>query len=92
MNKSSLSKQREIKAFNTECEPFYIVSHDDGSFSLCLACSSLSSEYKDYGQEAFNRYAKEKGEPIKDAQGFYNRGSGYEWQAAFKKAFSDTLG
>lgn len=84
-----MSLQKEINAFNTECKPFYIVSHDDGNFSLCLVCSSLSSEYKDYGQEAFNRYAKGKGEPIKDAQGFYNHGSGYEWQAAFKKAFQD---
>lgn len=82
-----MSKQNEIKAFNTECKPFYIVSHDDGSFSLCLSLSSLSDEYEDFGQKAFNDFATERGEPVKDGYGRYNRGSGYDWQAACKKAF-----
>ena len=84
-----MSKQNEIKAFNTECEPFYIVSHDDGSFSLCLSLSSLVDEYEDFGQEAFNAFATEQGEPVKDGYGRYNRGSGYDWQAACKKAFEN---
>ena len=84
-----MSKQNEIKAFNTECEPFYIVSHDDGSFSLCLSLSSLTDEYEDFGQEAFNAFATERGEPVKDGYGRYNRGSGYDWQAACKKAFEN---
>lgn len=76
-----------IKGFNEECKPFYIVDHDDNSFSLCLSLSSLNSEYESFGQEAFNRFAEGRGEPVKDGYGRYNRGSGYDWQAACKKAF-----
>lgn len=82
-----MNMNKEIQAFNEECEPFYIVEHDDNSFSLCLSLSSLPSEHSDFGQEAFNTFAKERGEPIKDGYGRYNRGSGYDWQAACKKAF-----
>ena len=34
-------KQR-INKFNTENRPFYIVDHESGEYSLCLALSFLS--------------------------------------------------
>lgn len=84
-----MNVKNEIKAFNKECEPFYIVDHDDNSFSLCLSLSSLPSEYENFGQEAFNAFAVERGESVKDGYGRYNRGSGYDWQDACKKAFEN---
>ena len=79
--------QLEIKQFNAEYCPFYIVDHDNGKFSLCLAFSFLKGQYEDYGQEAFNAYAEEMGEPIVDQYGMYTHGNGYEWEATFKQAF-----
>lgn len=78
--------KKEIRAFDEANRPFYIVDHDDGTFSLCLAFTFLDNEF---GQEAFNAYAQEIGEPIKDDLGFYSHGSGYEWEAVFKEAFKD---
>lgn len=63
------------------------MDHDNGEFSLCLAVSFLKGPYADYGQEAFNAYAEEMGEPVADKYGMYTHGNGYEWEAAFKKAF-----
>ena len=51
-------KQR-INKFNTENRPFYIVDHENGKCSLCLAFSFLEGDYKDFGQDAFDRYAGE---------------------------------
>lgn len=82
-----MNVQKEIKQFNAENCPFYIVDHDNGEFSLCLAASFLKGPYADYGQEAFNAYAIEMGEPVADKYGMYTHGNGYEWEAAFKKAF-----
>lgn len=81
--------KEQINAFNKENAPFYVVSHDNGNFSLCLAFSFLKDDMENYGQEAFNAYAREIGEPVVDKQGFYTHGSGYEWDAAFKEAFKD---
>lgn len=68
-------------------KPFYIVAHDDGTFSLCLPFTFFDGEYADYGQEAFNLYAAERGDPIME-QGLYTHGSGYEWETAFRQAFA----
>ena len=76
-----------INRFNTENRPFYIVDHDSGEYSLCLAFSFLDGEYKEFGQDAFNRYALEINEPVVDGRGMFTHGSGYEWQAVFEKAF-----
>ncbi|MCM1218746.1 MAG: immunity 51 family protein, partial [Lachnospiraceae bacterium] len=58
-----------------------------GRYSLCLALSFLPKEYEHFGQEAFNRYAAEIGEPaVIDGRGF-THGSGYEWEHVFAKAF-----
>lgn len=78
------SIKQEIEEFDAACKPFYLVDHDSGTFSLCLAFSFL--DY-DYGQEAFNAYAREIGVPERDKYGVYSYGNGYEWEAAFKEAF-----
>ena len=78
--------KQQIREFGASCKPFYLVDHDNGSFSLCLAFSFLDN---DYGQEAFNAYSREMGEPEKDNLGFYSHGNGYEWEAAFKEAFKN---
>lgn len=78
-----------IEEFNEANQPFYIVDHENGEYSLCLAFSFLRGDLKDYGQEAFNAYAREIGDPVADARGFYTHGDGYEWEAVFRKAFEN---
>ena len=78
--------KQEIAEFDAACKPFYLVDHDNGTFSLCLAFSFL--DY-DYGQEAFNAYAREIGVPVRDEYGVFSYGNGYEWAAAFKEAFKN---
>ena len=77
---------QQIKKFDAENKPFYMVAHGDGEYSLCLPLSSLKGEYNDFGQEAFNQYAIRAGEPITDGR-FYTHGDGYEWEYVFAKAF-----
>lgn len=84
MNEQSIKDR--IQAFNDENEPFYIVDHEDGQYSLCLCFMYAEG---DYCQEAFDRYAREIGDEPRDERGFYTHGSGYEWEAAFKKAFEN---
>ena len=81
-----MNTAKEIKQFNGENRPFYIVDHENGEYSLCLPLSFLGP-YEDYGQAAFNAYAVEVGDPVVEASGLYSHGSGYEWEAAFRKAF-----
>lgn len=80
---------KTIEEFNEANQPFYIVDHENGEYSLCLAFSFLRGDLKDYGQEAFNAYAREIGDPVADARGFYTHGDGYEWEAVFRKAFEN---
>lgn len=80
---------KQIEKFNDANRPFYLVDHENGQYSLCLAFSFLHGDLTDYGQEAFNAYAREIGEPIQDKRGFYTHGNGYEWEAAFRKAFEN---
>lgn len=84
-----MSIEQRIKTFNRANPPFYLVEHDDGTFSLCLAFSFLRGKYAGFGQDAFNQYAKQIGEPVKE-DGFYTHGNGYEWESVFKKAFEKT--
>lgn len=81
--------QLRIEAFNKANEPFYIVDHEDGKFSLCLPLCMLDSRYFPYCQEAFDAYAREIGKSPVDERGFFAYGNGYEWQAAFCHAFRD---
>lgn len=79
-----MTVNEQINEFNKEISPFYIVAHDNVDYSLCLAFSFLEDEYADYGQAAFDAYAKEIGQPERDRQGFCTHGNGYEWDAAFE--------
>lgn len=81
--------KEQIKEFNQQNAPFYVVNHDNGDFSLCLAFSFLKGDLADYGQYAFDAYAREIGEPTRDKQGFCTHGAGYEWDSVFKEAFKD---
>ena len=78
--------RQQVKKFDEENKPFYMVDHGDGEYSLCLPLSSLKGEYSDFGQEAFNQYAVRAGEPVTDGR-FYTHGDGYEWEYVFEKAF-----
>ena len=84
-----MNTQEQIEAFNQANPPFYIVDHEDGSFSLCLPLDFLTNEYRDYCQEAFDAYAVEIGEPPVDQHGSIAYGNGYDWEAAFQEAFKD---
>lgn len=78
----------KIKEFNKDNKPFYIVDHDDGTFSLCLPLDLLEEGFRDYRQEAFDAFAAENGEPLVKGH-FKTYGSGYDWQSAFQEAFKD---
>ena len=82
----SMDVRQQIKKFDEENKPFYLVDHENGVYSLCLPLSFLGAEYKDFGQEAFNQYAIRAGESVMDGR-FYTHGDGYEWQSVFEKAF-----
>lgn len=83
-----MNTQDRLNAFGQANAPFYMVDHDDGSFSLCLVFSFLKGDYVNYGQDAFNAYAREIGEPITDGR-FFTHGDGYEWSYVFQKAFEN---
>ena len=57
-----MNTTKQIKDFNEANRPFYIVDHENGQYSLCLAFSFLHGDLSDYGQEAFNAYARELGD------------------------------
>ena len=75
-------------------QPFYLVEHDDGTFSLCLAFSFLRGKYAGFGQDAFNQYAKQIGEPVKAVSYthlhvYAIEGNFDDAQTGVKKLFSD---
>ncbi len=78
--------EERIKELNRELEPFYLVSGDDGQFSLCARMNFMG---KEFGWASFEAYAIAIGEEPHDEQGYVNYGSGYDWEAAFKEAFKD---
>lgn len=89
MEGAEMDIKQRIDKFNTENRPFYIVDHDNGEYSLCLALSFLPEGYEDFGQEAFNRYAVEIGDPVMEDDYWFTHGTGHEWRAVFEKAFED---
>lgn len=89
MEGAGMDIKQRIDRFNRENRPFYIVDHDSGEYSLCLALSFLEGEYKNFGQEAFNRYAVEIGDPVMENGRWFTHGSGHEWKYVFEKAFED---
>ncbi len=78
--------EERLKVVNRELDPFYIVDHSNGTFSLCGRINYMEEEF---GQAAFDAYAEEIGEDPRDEQGYITYGSGYDWEAAFKEAFKD---
>jgi hypothetical protein len=78
--------EERIKELNRELEPFYIVDHCDGVFSLCARINNMDEEF---GQAAFDSYANEIGEDPRDEQGYIVYGSGYDFASAFREAFKD---
>lgn len=83
-----MTVQERIKQFGEKNAPFYICDHENGKYSLCLPLDFLSGDYEDFGQEAFNRYAVEMGEPI-EKNHCYTHGDGHEWGIVFTKAFEN---
>jgi hypothetical protein len=81
----------KIKEINAKIEPFYISRYDNGDFWLILPFTFLEGEYKNYRQEAFNKYAEANGEPV-EADGLFTHGNGYEWEYIFKIAFKGVDG
>ena len=41
--------RQQIKKFDEENKPFYLVDHENGVYSLCLPLSFLGAKYKDFG-------------------------------------------
>ncbi len=83
-----MTTAKRIARFYEQNAPFYLVDHENGQYSLCLPFSFLPDEYGNFGQDAFNRYAEEIGDPVMK-NGMYTHGSGYEWESVFKKAFDN---
>lgn len=81
-----MTVKERIKQFEKENAPFTLYEHDNGRYSLGLRFSFFTGRYENYGQEAFNDYALQAGEPVKDGQ-FFTHGNGYEWEDVFCKAF-----
>ncbi len=79
--------EERIKVVNQELDPFYIVDHSNGTYSLCGRINYIDDEF---GQAAFDAYAEEVGEEPRDEQGYITYGSGYDWESAFKEAFKDS--
>ena len=84
--------KERITRFGKENYPFYLVEHDDGTYSLCLVRDFLPGEDADYGQYAFDAYAVQNGEPAVTKSGLYTHGNGYEWGYVFAKAFHQEPG
>lgn len=84
-----MNSEERINQFNQNNRPFYIIDYENGKFGLCLPLDFLAGDYKDFRQEAFDRYAMGIGDPVMDSLGIYTHGSGYEWQIVFQKAFED---
>lgn len=79
--------KERITRFDKENYPFYLVDHDNGTYSLCLVRDFLCNEDADYAQYAFDAYAVENGEPTVTRSGLHTHGNGYEWGYVFSKAF-----
>ncbi len=79
----------KMDAFREQSAPFYIVDHDDGTFSLCLPFSFCDDAITENCQKAFDAYAESIGIPAIDSRGFHTYGNGYEWEEVFRQAFQN---
>lgn len=76
----------QIQKFNQDNAPFSIMDFENERFGLGLSFTFLKPPYANYGQDAFNAYAVHSGHsPVRD--GMFVRGSGYDWDEVFQKAF-----
>lgn len=82
MNETIIAKR--IEEFNKSHPPFTIMNNEDGQYSLSIMLSFLKEEYKNYCQESFDNYTRER-----EFDEDYTRGSGYDWEKAFHKAFEN---
>ena len=80
------TNEERIRDFNRDNAPFSIMDFENGRFGLGLSFTFLKPPYANYGQNAFNAYAVRSGHPpVRD--GMFVRGSGYDWDEVFQKAF-----
>ncbi len=80
------TNEERIRDFSRDCAPFSIMDFENGRFGLGLSFTFLKPPYANYGQSAFNAYAVHSGHPpVRD--GMFVRGSGYDWDVVFQKAF-----
>ncbi len=80
------TNEERIRDFNRDCAPFSIMDFANGRFGLGLSFTFLKPPYANYGKSAFNAYAVHSGHPpVRD--GMFVRGSGYDWDVVFQKAF-----
>ena len=87
--KETESPENRIHEMNRKLEPFSLSDYGNGEYGLSLPFTFLEEPYDNYGQEAFNRFAEEHGESVKDQYGLYTHGNGYEWERVFRTAFQD---
>ena len=81
---------QRIDEFNAANAPFQLMDFEDGHYSLSLNISFLAPPYTNYGQKAFDAYA-ELGGASAQQNGLFARGSGYDWESVFQKAFESDL-
>lgn len=85
-------EDERLEEVNKRLEPFELYQCGNGKYGLSLPFSFLREPYENYGQAAFNRFAKEHGEKVKNSFDLYTHGSGYEWEKVFQAAFQEDTG
>ena len=85
LGKSILQRLGEFDAGNA---PFYLTNCGGGRYELSIPITFMEPPYSNFGQKAFDAYAVQSGEPVK-RDGLFTCGNGYDWQAAFEKAFEN---
>ena len=80
-----MTVKERIKRFEKENAPFTLYEHDNGRYSLGLRFTFFEGKYENYGQEAFNDYALQAGDPVKDGR-FYTHGNTADENKHLRKA------
>ncbi len=78
-----------INSFREVASPFYIVDHDDGTYSLCLPFTFCDDAITENCQKTFDAYAESIGVPAVNKYGIHAYGSGYDWEEVFRQAFQN---
>lgn len=87
--RNSQEDAQKMDAFREQAAPFYIVDHDDGTFSLCLPFSFCDDAITENCQKAFDAYAQSIGIPAVNRYGLHTFGNGYQWEEVFQQAFKN---